>query len=43
MTTEYEFATGDLSQHLYHFAKKDAAFLTENPKPKPAPPEPEKS
>jgi NADH-quinone oxidoreductase subunit I len=44
MTPEYEFATTDLTQHLYHFAKKDAKFLTVNPKPpaaappKPAPP-----
>jgi len=37
MTPEYEFATGNLGDHLYHFAKKDAVFLTENPKPKPAP------
>jgi formate hydrogenlyase subunit 6/NADH:ubiquinone oxidoreductase subunit I len=37
MTPEYEFATTDLSQHLYRFAKPDAKFLTENPKPKPAP------
>ena len=37
MTTEYEFATTDLTQHLYRFAKKDAKFITENPKPKPAP------
>jgi NADH-quinone oxidoreductase subunit I len=37
MTPEYEFATTDLTQHLYHFAKKDAKFLTVNPKPKPAP------
>jgi NADH-quinone oxidoreductase subunit I len=36
MTPEYEFATSDLNQHLYHFAKKDAKFLTVNPKP-PAP------
>jgi NADH-quinone oxidoreductase subunit I len=36
MTPEYEFATTDLTQHLYHFAKKDAKFLTVNPKPKPA-------
>jgi NADH-quinone oxidoreductase subunit I len=38
MTPEYEFATGDLSNHLYRFAKKpeDASFLLENPKPKPA-------
>ncbi len=49
MTPEYEFATTDLTQHLYHFAKKDAKFLTVNPKapaaapaapPKPAPPAP---
>jgi NADH-quinone oxidoreductase subunit I len=41
MTPEYEFATDDLGQHLYRFAKKDAKFLTVNPKPpapKPAPP-----
>jgi NADH-quinone oxidoreductase subunit I len=36
MTPEYEFATTDLTQHLYHFAKKNAKFLTVNPKP-PAP------
>lgn len=36
MTPEYEFATTDLSNHLYHFAKKNAKFLTVNPKP-PAP------
>jgi NADH-quinone oxidoreductase subunit I len=45
MTPEYEFASTDLTQHLYHFAKKDAKFLTVNPKPpapKPAPP-PEKA
>jgi NADH-quinone oxidoreductase subunit I len=36
MTPEYEFATTDLTEHLYHFAKKDAVFLTVNPKP-PAP------
>ena len=36
MTPEYEFATTDLSNHLYHFAKKGAKFLTVNPKP-PAP------
>lgn len=35
MTPEYEFATGDLTQHLYHFAKEDAQFLTVNPKAKP--------
>jgi NADH-quinone oxidoreductase subunit I len=45
MTPEFEFATTDLTQHLYHFAKKDAKFLTVNPKapaapPKPAPPAP---
>ncbi len=34
MTTEYEFATSDLTQHLYRFAKKDAQFLTEDPKKK---------
>ena len=42
MTPEYEFATTDLTQHLYHFAKAGAKFLTVNPKapaaPKPAPP-----
>ena len=37
MTPEYEFATDDLTQHLYHFAKKDAAFLTEDPKKKAVP------
>jgi NADH-quinone oxidoreductase subunit I len=49
MTPEYEFASTDLTQHLYHFAKKDAKFITVNPKapaaaapaagtpPKPAP------
>ena len=36
MTPEYEFATTDLTQHLYHFAKKNANFLTENPKKKAA-------
>ena len=36
MTPEYEFATTDLTNHLYHFAKPDAKFLTVNPKP-PAP------
>ncbi len=34
MTPEYEFAAGDLTQQLYHFAKKDAQFLTEDPKKK---------
>jgi NADH-quinone oxidoreductase subunit I len=32
MTPEYEFATDKLSEHLYRFAKRDAVFLTENPK-----------
>jgi NADH-quinone oxidoreductase subunit I len=36
MTPEYEFATTDLTQHLYHFAKKDAKFITEDPKKKAA-------
>jgi NADH-quinone oxidoreductase subunit I len=36
MTPEYEFASTDLTKHLYHFAKPDAKFLTVNPKP-PAP------
>ena len=36
MTPEYEFAATDLTQHLYHFAKPNAKFLTVNPKP-PAP------
>ncbi len=41
MTPEYEFATDDLSQHLYRFAKPNARFLTVNPKPPaPAPPKP---
>jgi len=49
MTPEYEFASTDLTQHLYHFAKKDAKFITVNPKapaaapstpPQPAPPAP---
>jgi NADH-quinone oxidoreductase subunit I len=43
MTPEYEFAATDLTQHLYHFAKPDAKFLTVNPKPpapKPTPPAP---
>ena len=39
MTPEYEFATDDLSKHLYRFAKPNAKFLTVNPKP-PAPPAP---
>jgi NADH-quinone oxidoreductase subunit I len=33
MTPEYEFATTDLTNHLYHFAKPNAKFLTVNPKP----------
>ncbi len=43
MTTEYEFATTDIRNHLYHFAKPNATFLTEKPAPKPpagAPPSP---
>jgi len=32
MTPEYEFATTDLTNHLYHFAKTGAKFLTVNPK-----------
>ncbi|MCU0241117.1 MAG: 4Fe-4S binding protein [Vicinamibacteria bacterium] len=32
MTPEYEFASETLSDHLYHFAKRDAQFLTVNPK-----------
>jgi len=36
MTPEYEFASNDLTQHLYHFAKKDAQFLTVDPKKKDA-------
>jgi NADH-quinone oxidoreductase subunit I len=32
MTPEYEFASTDLTQHLYHFAKPNAKFLTVNPK-----------
>jgi NADH-quinone oxidoreductase subunit I len=43
MTPEYEFASSDLRQHLYRFAKKDAQFIMEDPKKKaaaatPAPP-----
>jgi NADH-quinone oxidoreductase subunit I len=38
MTPEYEFASTDLGDHLYRFAKPDAKFLTENPKKKAAPP-----
>jgi NADH-quinone oxidoreductase subunit I len=36
MTPEFEFATTDLTQHLYHFAKKNATFITEDPKKKAA-------
>jgi NADH-quinone oxidoreductase subunit I len=36
MTPEYEFASTDLTQHLYHFAKKNAKFITEDPKKKAA-------
>jgi hypothetical protein len=36
MTPEYEFATSDITQHLYRFAKKDAQFLLEDPKKKAA-------
>jgi NADH-quinone oxidoreductase subunit I len=32
MTPEYEFASTDLGNHLYHFAKPNAKFLTVNPK-----------
>jgi len=32
MTPEYEFASTDLTNHLYHFAKPNAKFLTVNPK-----------
>jgi len=38
MTPEYEFATTDLTQHLYRFAKKDAQFILEDPKKKAATP-----
>jgi len=34
MTPEYEFAGSDITQHLYHFAKKDAQFIMEDPKQK---------
>jgi formate hydrogenlyase subunit 6/NADH:ubiquinone oxidoreductase subunit I len=37
MTPEHEFATEDLGQHLYRFAKTDAQFLTVNPKALAAP------
>ena len=32
MTPEYEFASTNLTNHLYHFAKPNAKFLTVNPK-----------
>jgi NADH-quinone oxidoreductase subunit I len=32
MTPEYEFASTQLTNHLYHFAKPNAKFLTVNPK-----------
>ncbi|HET7747194.1 MAG TPA: 4Fe-4S binding protein, partial [Vicinamibacteria bacterium] len=32
MTPEYEFASTELTSHLYHFAKENAKFLTVNPK-----------
>jgi NADH-quinone oxidoreductase subunit I len=38
MTPEYEFAATDLTQHLYHFAKPNAKFLTVNPKAAAKPP-----
>jgi NADH-quinone oxidoreductase subunit I len=38
MTPEYEFATTDLTQHYYRFAKPNAKFLTVNPKAAPAKP-----
>ena len=40
MTPEFEFASTDLTQHLYHFAKKNAKFITDDPKKKAAPPAP---
>ena len=36
MTPEYEFATTDLTNQLYHFAKTGAKFITEDPKKKAA-------
>jgi NADH-quinone oxidoreductase subunit I len=36
MTPDYEFATRDLREHLYRFAKQDAVFLSEDPKKKAA-------
>jgi len=38
MTPEYEFATTDLTNHLYHFAKTNAKFLTVKAAPKTAAP-----
>jgi NADH-quinone oxidoreductase subunit I len=38
MTPEYEFATTDVTQHFYRFAKKDPQFLLADPKKKDAPP-----
>ena len=38
MTPEYEFASTDLTQHLYHFAKTNAKFLTVKAAPKTAAP-----
>ena len=40
MTPEYEFASTDLTQHLYRFAKRDATFLTEKPEKKKEPAQP---
>ncbi len=37
MTPEFEFASTDLTEHLYHFAKKDAKFILEDPKKKAVP------
>ena len=37
MTPEYEFATTNLNDHFYRFAKPDAVLLTVNPKPPAAP------
>ena len=40
MTPEYEFASTDLTHHLYRFAKRDATFLTEKPVKKEEPAKP---
>jgi NADH-quinone oxidoreductase subunit I len=40
MTPDYEFATTDLTQHFYRFAKPNAKFLTVNPKAPATPPKP---